>query len=410
MKKLLQINVSANLGSTGVIAEEIGLLAMEQNWESYIAYGRAAANSKNNLIKIGNNWDKIRHIVETRLFDNHAFSSTKQTEKLIKTIDAIQPTIVHCHNLHGYYIHIEILFHYLIKHKIPTIWTLHDCWGFTGHCTFFDSIHCMKWVDGCHHCEKKRKYPRSIFLDNSKNNFNRKKRLFTLNDNMTLVTVSNWLASHLKKSFLKDRRIVVIHNGIDVHKFKPATDSALLREKYNLNKKFVILGVANVWDERKGFEDFLELSKIIDNTHIIVLIGLNDKQIRKLPFNVAGIKRTENQMELAKIYSVADIFLNLSIQESFGLTTLESLACGTPVLVYNKTALPEIINDDVGWVTEVRDFIKILHVIEHIRNEHPQYTLDRRLKCREYAVKYFNKDEKYMNYINLYNEIDYENL
>ena len=406
MKTLLQINVSANSGSIGIIAEEIGSLVMkEEGWDSYIAYGRRSTNSNNKLIRIGKKPDFIRHAIETRLFDNHGFASKYATLKFLKIIDAIKPDIIHLHNLHGYYINIDILFKYLSQKAIPVVWTLHDCWAFTGHCSHFDSINCTKWETACYKCEKKHKYPQSLLLDSSNKNFFRKKHLFHLVDNLILVSVSNWLAGQIRKSFLNDNQLVVIHNGVNTNTFMPATNIAINKEKKGFKNKFVIIGVANVWNESKVLYDFFKLSKIIDNDCIIILVGVNKKQMKKLPGNIIGVGRTENKMELANLYSVADICMNLSIQESFGLTSIESMACGTPVLVYNKTALPEIVNNDVGWIIQAKDFNTILNVIKMVKNENPQNTYNRRLKCRDYVVGNFDKNLKYKEYIKLYQKL-----
>ncbi|MBR5147131.1 MAG: glycosyltransferase, partial [Bacteroidales bacterium] len=219
MKKLLIINVTVNSGSTGRIAEEIGQTAISNGYETYFAYGRVARESKCKIIKIGNSLNVKLHGVESLLFDNHGFSSRQATKKFIREIERIKPDIINIHNLHGYYINVKILFEYLSKANIPVVWTFHDCWPFTGHCSYFDRFNCTKWQTECHHCPNKKGYPSSLFIDNSKNNFNRKKKLFSNINNLNIVTPSHWLTNISKLSFLKEKNIVTIHNGTNLNVF-----------------------------------------------------------------------------------------------------------------------------------------------------------------------------------------------
>jgi putative colanic acid biosynthesis glycosyltransferase len=262
MKKLLQINSVINSGSTGRIAEEIGQLAMKNGWKSYIAHGRNNRPSQSETIKIGNDWDIKWHGLQTRLFDRHGLASMKATKKLVEKIKEVQPEIIHLHNLHGYYLNIEILFHYLATANIPIVWTLHDCWPMTGHCAYFSFIGCDKWKTQCEHCPQKKGYPASYLMDRSYQNYRLKKELFTSVRKMTLVPVSNWLATIIKDSFLKGYPIKTIYNGVDTTVFSPR-ESDEIREKNKIKDKFVLLGVANVWDQRKGLNDFIRLSRLI---------------------------------------------------------------------------------------------------------------------------------------------------
>ncbi|MBR1774415.1 MAG: glycosyltransferase [Bacteroidales bacterium] len=403
-QKLLQINVSANSGSTGKIAEDIGKVVLSQGWKSYIAYGRTGNKSASELIKIGDSygWNVKEHGFETRLFDNHGLSSRLATKKFIKQLDAINPDIIHLHNIHGYYINYKILFEYLIKKDIPVVWTLHDCWAFTGHCGHFDFVGCFKWKTGCCACPCRQDYPKSQFLDCSRKNFLLKKQLFTSVKNMTIVPVSHWLGGLVKESFLKNYPMEVIHNGIDLNIFKPYNDTQAVRDKYNLNGKFVLLGVANIWSKRKGLADYLELSKIIDKDTVIVLVGLNDRQLKDLPQNIIGIKRTENQQQLVELYSLADVVLNLSYEETFGLTTVEGFACGTSSIVYDKTASPELIKDSSGHVVQAGNIKQIKEAVEKIRtNSKEEY----QKTCRQRAENFYNKDVVFKKYSDIYNKV-----
>ncbi|WP_150452013.1 glycosyltransferase [Arenibacter lacus] len=404
MKTLLQINTSVNIGSTGRIAEDIGELAINKNWNSYIAYGKKARSSISNVIKIGKDRDVIMHGIQTRLFDNHGFASKKATLEFIKEIDRINPSIIHLHNIHGYYINIEILFNYLEFADIPIVWTLHDCWSFTGHCVYFDYVNCNKWKTQCYSCPQKKSYPASLFLDNSRNNYSKKKALFNSVANMTMVPVSYWLGDLVKDSFLKKHSINVVTNGIniDIFSIKEGKD---IRVKYNLEDKFVILGVANIWEKRKGLEDFINLSRNLQEDEVIVLVGLSSKQITSLPNNIIGIEKTESQEELAKLYSMADVYFNASVEETFGLTTIEAFACGTPSIVYNKTALPEVIDEKVGWVIKQGDMTLLRNIISELKSEPYSSKINRKVNCRKKAVRLYNKKDRYEEYFELYDKI-----
>ena len=398
---LLQINSVVNCGSTGRITEEIGQTAIAANWKSYIAYGRNDRTSKSELIKIGSDWDIKMHGIQTRLFDRHGLASKKATKRLVQKIENIKPDIIHLHNIHGYYLNIEILFCFLKQANIPVVWTLHDCWPITGHCSHFSFIGCEKWKTQCYNCPQKKSYPASYLLDRSKKNYHLKKELFTSLPNLTLVPVSNWLSDLLKESFLKDFPVKVIHNGINTDVFKPSHDS-FFRKKYQLGNKTILLGVANVWSQRKGLNDFIELSKRLNSDYQIILVGLTKKQIKILPHNIMGIVRTESIKDLVHFYSNADIVLNISYEETFGMTTIEGFACGTPGIVYNSTASPELIDNSTGIVVEKGDINGLIEAIHQIKNKGKKAYTE---ACINRANDLFNKKDCFMEYINLYNSL-----
>ena len=289
--------------------EQIQKEAKKNGYEAYSFYGRGKPSNKN-CFKIGNKLDIYWNVFLTRFFDKHGYGSKRATRRLVKRIKQINPSIIQLHNIHGYYLNLEILFNYLKEANIPVVWTLHDCWPFTGHCSNFMTVKCEKWKRQCNDCPQIRLYPASWIADNSFKQFELKKNLFTRIKNLTIVTPSNWLSNLVKKSFLKDYNIRVINNGIELEKFRPK-NTINIREKYNIpSEKKIILGVASVWDNRKGLDDFIELSKIIDENYIIILVGLKKQQINNLPPNIIGIERTENIEELANIYTQADVFVN----------------------------------------------------------------------------------------------------
>ena len=404
MKILLQINSVINTGSTGRIAEEIGQKAIVAGWQSYIAYGRENnRTSQSHKIRIGNDWDIRMHGVQTRLLDNHSLglSSKGATKKLISQIEEVNPDIIHLHNLHGYYLNIEVLFNYLATKDIPIVWTLHDCWSFTGHCAYYDAVGCYKWKIECHSCPQTNTYPASFLLDRSRKNFLEKRELFNSLSNLILVSVSNWLKSEVENSFLKDNNIKRIYNGVDIDTFIPLKNFGI-REKYNIGNKFIMIGVATAWGNNKGWNDYMELSNMLNDDEVIVLVGLSDKQLSNLPSNIIGVKRTEDIHELAALYSTSDIVLNLSYEETFGLTTVEGMSCGTPGIVYNKTASPELITKETGFIVEGGNMEQLLNAIATIKKQGKTYYSG---NCRGRAEEYFNKDDRYQEYLELYEEI-----
>lgn len=404
MKKVLLVNVSANSGSTGRIAEEIGQTAISRGYESYFAFGRIGRESKSSLIRIGNDWDIRWHGLESLLFDNHGFGSRMATRKFIQEIERIKPDVINLHNIHGYYLNVDLLFEYLAKMDIPVVWTLHDCWPFTGHCSYFDRYHCEKWKRGCHHCPNSKGYPKSLFLDRSKANYARKKKLFNRPKNITFVAVCQWMANNVKASFLGGYPVETIYNGVDVDIFHPSGKQSLLLSKNRMgidNHKKVVLGVASTWDKRKGLDDFITMSAQLPSDYQIILVGLNDKQIANLPSNIIGIKRTENVRQLAELYSLADVFVNPTYVDNFPTTNIEALACGTPVVTYRTGGSPEAIDEKTGVVVNQGEINLLLPTVEYVAKNKPSYTK----ACRERAVRCFDKRDRFSDYVSLFNKL-----
>ncbi len=397
--RVLQINTTLNTTSTGRITEEIGQTLQKHGHESYVAYKRMGpAGSTSSLMKIGNNLDVYLHGLKTRILDRHGFGSAKATRKLIGDIKKADPDIIGMHNLHGYYLNIEVLFNYLKEVQKPAVWTFHDCWPFTGHCAYFDMVDCKKWKTECNNCPLTHAYPSSWFLDNSKKNFYKKKTLFQGLQNLTIVTPSKWLKNLVEKSFLNEYPVKVINNGIDLERFKPVDPSAV-KDKHSLKGYKVILGVASVWDRRKGLEHFIELSKLLDDDLRIVLVGLSKNQIQSLPRNIIGIERTESIEELVALYSCADLFVNPTLVDNFPTTNLEALACGTPVITYKTGGSPEAVDEKTGVVVE-KGNIEHLHssLLRALGNGKEHY----KSYCRKRAVQKYDKNDRFKDYLNLY--------
>ncbi len=401
MPTLLQFNAALNKGSTGRIVEQIAALARENGWVTYTVHGaRYQSPSQMYSIQSVSLLQENLHALRSFLFDAHGLGSRFSTEKVISKIDKIRPDLVHLHNIHGYYLNYEVLFDYLRNAGIPIVWTLHDCWAMTGHCVHFDAIQCNKWKIGCDICPARSGYPKSLLLDNSKRNYILKKKYFTSIPKMVIVPVSHWLEHIVKQSFLKDYPVNVIYNGVDVDIFKPTNNE--LRKKLGLIDKFVLLGVATAWHKNKGLYDYIELSRKLPMNYKIVLIGVDRELKKKLPNTILGIERTNDQKELAEYYSMADVVLNLSYEESFGLTTVEGFACGTPSIVYNRTASPELITFDTGCIVEAGNIDEIVASIKDIKQKGKLSYKD---ACRQRAMKYFNKDDKFKEYLELYNSM-----
>lgn len=402
MKKLLQISLEVNSGSVGRIAEQIGETAIARGWESYITYARSHLPSKSQTIKIGTLWDVRRHGIMTRLFDRHCLSSTQATRKLIRRIDEIEPDIILLHHIHGYYLDMEVLFGYLAARNTPVVWVFHDCWSMTGHCAHFDFVGCRKWETGCYRCEQKKEYPASLLFDRSRKNYALKKKLFNSVKNMTIVPVSYWLAEIVKRSFLKGQAVRVINNGIDLDVFKPQSNGEQVRAKYAIGDRTMLLGAASTWSDRKGLRDFTELQKIVDSRTVIMLVGLTECQIAMLPEGMIGIARTENVQQLAELYSAADVFVNLTWEDTFPTTNLEALACGTPVITYKTGGSVESVSPETGFIVGQGDLQAVWQSVETIRRHGKSAYAQ---SCRKRAEELYDKRNRFDEYMNLFSEL-----
>ena len=332
--KILMINSVCGIRSTGKICTDLANELEHNGHEVKIAYGRESVPERfqKYAVRIGNNIDVKLHALKARFIDASGFGSKRATKKFIRWVKEYDPDIIHLHNLHGYYINIEVLFNYLKDSGKPIVWTLHDCWTFTGHCAHFELINCSKWKNQCENCCQTKNYPKSFIFDNSRRNYQLKKKLFTSMENLTIVTPSYWLANLVRESFLGDNEIEVINNGIDTNVFKPTAGD--FRAKYNLENKKIILGVASAWGKNKGLYDFVKLSEMLDDEFKVVLVGLTKEQQKKMPPQILGITRTDSVTQLAEIYTAADFFVNPTYQDTYPTVNLEAQACGTPVITY----------------------------------------------------------------------------
>ena len=397
--KILQINSVCGFGSTGRIATDLYKIYEEAGHECVIAYGRGNAPDGYKTIKIGSDVDNYLHIAKTRILDKHGFGSKRATENFIEDIKKFNPDIIQLHNIHGYYINIEVLFNYLKESNKKVIWTLHDCWAFTGHCAYFDYAQCGKWKVGCKKCPQKKAYPATKVLDTSSWNYEKKKELFIGIKDMTIVTPSKWLANLVKESFLGEYKIKVINNGIDTKIFKPTISN--FREEYNIENKKIILGVASIWERRKGLNYFIDLSKKLSDEYKIILVGLNEKQKRNIPNNIIGITRTDSVQDLASLYSTADILFNPTLEDNYPTVNLEALACGTPIITFNTGGSPEpIITDYLGRVIKRKNITEIIKELESFLTNFNRKEENISMKIRKCSEN-FDKIIKFKEYLEL---------
>lgn len=401
---IVEINTS-NFGSTGCISLGIAEVARQNGYKVYTACANSRSNKRKHVkdqILIGNRISRNLHYLLAYITGMNGCFSCFSTINLLRKIKKLSPDMFHLHNLHGSYINIPLLFRFIKKHNIPVIWTLHDCWSVTGQCPHFTIVKCEKWNTGCHHCAQYRSYPATCF-DQTKIMHKLKKKWFTGVDEMTIVTPSQWLADIVKRSYLKDYPVQVINNGIDLSVFHPVQSD--FRQRYNCTGKFIILGVAFGWNEKKGLDVFVELAKRLDAYFQIVLVGTDENVDRQLPANIISIHRTHNQKELAEIYTAADLFVNPTREENYPTVNMESIACGTPVLTFNTGGSPEIPNDMCGCVVDCDDIDAMEREIRRIAEKN----LFSEEACLERS-KMFDMNDRFEEYTILYSKKDKKNV
>lgn len=388
--RIAQINATCGAGSTGKICISVSELLSENGAENYIFYSSGSSDYPLG-IKYANEIAIKMQTLVSRISGNYGFEARSITERLIKELERISPNIIHIHNIHSHSCNLEILFNYIRKNNIKTYWTFHDCWAFTAYCPYFDIFECDKWKTGCKKCPQIKQY--SWFFDRSEYLYNKKKSVIEGTD-LTIITPSQWLAGLVKESFFKDYPVKVINNGIDLSVFNPTESN--FREKYQIGDKYVVLGVAFGWGARKGLDVFIELSKRLPENYQIVLVGTDDNVDKQLPGNIISIHRTQNQKELAEIYTAADLFVNPTREENYPTVNMEAIACGTPVVTFNTGGSPEMLDSTCGTVVEKNDIDGIYNEIKRVCETQP-YSKDDCLKRAER----FDKNLRFTEYLNL---------
>lgn len=355
--RIVLINSVCGVGSTGRICTDIAEVLKKSGHECVVAYGRgnAALKFREISFKIGNSIGILKNIINARIFDNEGFNAKKQTEIFIKWLEYYNPDIIHIHNLHGYYINVKILFDYIKKYNKKVIWTLHDCWAFTGHCSHYTYCKCEKWKKKCYNCEQIKEYPRSLYFDSSKNNYAVKKETFLGVKNLTIITPSIWLKKQVEESFLKEYPIYTINNGIDLDIFTS------IKKKIFLKKK-IVLGVAGVWDERKGIYDFCRLAEMLDERYEIVMVGIKKEQKKKLHKRIITIEHTDTVEELVSLYSSAYVLFNPTYEDTYPTVNLEAQACGLPVITYRIGGSIETVPKQN--IVEAGDLVAVIKLLD----------------------------------------------
>lgn len=398
--EIVEIN-NCNFGSTGNIMLQIADAARLRNHIIFTSVPDSRDNQKkqiDNQLVIGNRLSRNLHLKLAQITGKNGCFSRVATRKYLNALNQLHPDIVHLHNLHNCYINLPMLFSYIKKNNIRVIWTLHDCWSFTGQCPYFTIVKCNKWKTGCDDCPQYRNYPES-YVDRTKTMYKLKRKWFTNVKDMTIVTPSEWLASLVKQSYLKDYPVKVINNGINLNIFKPTQSD--FREIHGLTGKYVVLGVALGWGNRKGFDVFIDLSKRLESEkYRIVLVGTDAKTDKKLPENIISIHRTQNQTELAEIYSAADVFVNPTREENFPTVNMESIACGTPIVTFQTGGSPEMLDDSCGSVVPCNDNDALCREIVRVSETKP-FSEEACLK----RAQDFDMNDKFSKYITLYEEM-----
>lgn len=393
--RIVQINGGAK-GSTGKIMMGIAEVARAQGHEvlcaSPITSTNRDAGADCGYYRIGTYNSRRMNVALARITGYNGCFAWIETHKLLKEIDKFHPDIIHLHNLHDSYINLPMLFSYIKKHDIPVVWTLHDCWSFTGQCPHFTMVKCDEWKTGCHDCPQYKEYPSSLY-DNTKMMWRLKKKWFTGVKNMTIVTPSKWLAGLVKESYLRDYPVQVINNGIDLNVFKPA-------EKGGGNDKYIVLFVSFGWNVYKGIDVIQKLSELLNDSYQLVVVGTDDFVDAMLPMRVKKIHRIQNQAELARLYSRADVLANPTREEILGMVNIEANACGTPVVTFNTGGSPECIGEQGGIVVEKDNVNEMCKAIISVC----ETKCFSKKMCVKQAAK-FEQEKKYAEYIGLYNRI-----
>lgn len=396
--KVLQINSVCGKGSTGRIAVQISDYLNKYGVENYIAHSFGKSDRPNTYC-FGNSMDAHLHSFLSRKLGWQGKMSHIPTWNLIQYMERVAPDIVHLHNIHGHYLNYTMLFRYLKKKNCQVVWTFHDCWPVTGKCAHFTGAKCEKWKTGCFKCPQLERYPDSQ-RDRSHKAYKEKKSVFTSLTNLHIVTVSDWLKSVVEASFLGQKDICRIYNGVDTEQF--CFRDSTIRETHQIQNRFVILGVASVWKKSKGLDQFLALSKKLHEDEIVVLIGITPDQQKTLPANILGIPAIKDQRVLAQWYSLADVYINFSIEETFGLVVAEAMACGTPAIVMNSTACPEVVGANTGFVVDSQNIDEVIAAIRRVKARGKE---EYRKVCEEYIQEMFCVERMQEAYYILYQKI-----
>lgn len=407
--RIVQINpVLRTNTSTGRIMQEIGALVEAEGWHNWCAYSKGRDGIRQcttDILPIGNKWSVALHGLLTRAFDRHGLGSAAATRALVNALREIDPDIIHIHNIHGYFLNYKLFFEYLSTSRAKVVWTVHDCWLYTGHCYYYSAVGCDRWQRGCGQCPQRGAFPRSIFVDRSRRNFADKCRSFTSmpKDRMVIVPVSEWMRGEMSHSFLREYPFRVIHNGIDTTVFRPYDDCTDLRARFGIAPDSkIILGLASIWSAEKGLDDFIDLAGRLAPDETLVMVGVDPHTARRLPQSVRWLRRTENIEMLARLYSAATAFVNPTYQDNYPTVNLEAIACGTPVVTYRTGGSVESVTPATGRIVEQGDVAGLLAAVREIASLGRDAFVG---PCREFALANFRKEDRYDDYLRLYDEL-----
>lgn len=400
--RVMQINAFYGYGSTGRIVEDIQKISEENGIEAYVAYSYTAYDESklSNCYKMGNYVSKKLHALLSRINGRQGYFSVCSTKKLLKHMDKIKPDIVHLHNLHANFVNLNMLLDYLEKNNISTVVTLHDCWLYTGGCYHYTLDGCYKWQDKCGNCPKKRTDLKSHFIDKTEKNLQDRKRYFGKIKDLSIVGVSSWISEEAKKSVLNDKKHLVIYNGVDTEFFKDTPSD--FKKEHGIEDKFVILGLGSKWLDPVNKEAFDYIVKNLPSDCAFVLFGCTKEQIEALPQGVVGLGYIKNKDTVRKLYSMADVFVNSTREDTYPTVNMESQACGTPVVTYENTGTGETVDNMCSFLVETEDYKALFEKVMEIKKNGKKAYSD---KCREFAEKSFDKEINYQKYMELYKEI-----
>lgn len=394
--KILQINAVYGHGSTGVIVRDIEQMCESSGIECYVASPDPKVNDAKRGFLIGNAFDHKLHAVLSRINGKQAYFSRWATRRLLKFIDKIEPDVVHLHNLHSNYIHLNMLLQYLAKKDIQTIVTLHDCWFYTGGCFHYKATACMRWLEGCGHCPKKRQDTPAYLWDCSASILADRKKYLLAIPRLTVTGVSEWISNEAKRTFFADTPVVTIRNGVDLDVFKPTPSD--FRSRLELQDKYIILGPASKWLQPLNKSVLTYFSEHMQPDEVLLLFGATDCPL-PMPENVRLYGYTRNREELAALYTCADVFVNTTREDSLSLINVEAQACGTPVVTFDATGPRETVDQVHGFRVSVGDANGLIKIIQSIRLSNNNGII---AKCRKFVSDYFEVNANYQKYIDLY--------
>lgn len=394
--KIVQVNATYNIGSTGLIVHDIGETLIKHGYEVFYAYQYASPSPKNG-IKVGSKIDWKLHAFFCRLFGGQGFYSKLSTILLVRKLEKIKPDIVHLHNLHSNFINLEILLDFLARKNIATVVTMHDCWFFTGKCFHFVDVNCDRFISSCGSCPKRMAPPKSICVDRSSKDLALKEKLFQNIPRLSVVGCSKWISNEAQKGFMKNLNVSCIYNGVDTNIFR--LKSTKLRKTYGiLDSDFVVLGMANKWMQERNIGVLKKL--LVYNLRIVILgCSANDKKrLNAISPGIVSVGFVSGRELLAEFYNMANVFVNLTHADTLPTVNMESICCGTPVVTYDVGGSPELVDSKTGIIVKEDDEDGIVHAVLQIQKK-PL------LQCGEVGIAKFNKEVCYLQYLNIYNNL-----